>query len=115
MIPLDSVFMLSENAEVNEYFIDSLIKCNFSKIPIYSNVKSNVVGFIKVKNLLSIDMTKKGTTLKEAKVINPAVQIKQNSTLLDAIDILKTKKINFAIVLNDGGQFKGIITLKQIF
>lgn len=53
--------------------------------------------------------------LKEGKVINHAVEIKQNCTLLESIDTLKSKKINFALVMNDAGQCKGIVTLKQIF
>ena len=43
------------------------------------------------------------------------MQIKDTQTLLDAIDILKNKKINLAVVINEAGKCKGIITLKQIF
>jgi len=41
--------------------------------------------------------------------------MKQKTNLLDAIDILKNKRINFAIIVNDSGKCKGIVTLKQIF
>ena len=70
------------------------------------------MGFIKVKNLLTADMN---TKLNQIKVINNVVQIEQKSTLLDAIDTLKSKRINFGVVINDGGHCKGIVTLKQIF
>ena len=41
--------------------------------------------------------------------------MKQNISLFDAIDQLKTKKINFAVVISESGKCQGIITLKQIF
>lgn len=54
-------------------------------------------------------------SLRQGKAINEAVFINSKETLLDAIDILKSKKINFAIVINDSKKCQGIITLKQIF
>lgn len=67
-----------------------------------------------MKNLF--EMVNSGKiTLQENKIIAPVVEIGEKKTLLDAIDILKTKKINFAIVTNDKGVCKGIVTLKQIF
>ena len=43
------------------------------------------------------------------------MEINKNENLLDSIDFLKGKKINFAIVVNDARRCVGIITLKQIF
>lgn len=114
MIPLDSVYMVSEASIVNENFVDDLVKCNFSKVPVFSYNRTTVVGFIKVKNLLGVDISQ-NSQLQDTHIINAAVQIKQNCTLLDAIDILKSKKINFAVVINEAGICKGIVTLKQIF
>lgn len=54
-------------------------------------------------------------SLREGNVINNPVYIDINQTLLDTIDILKSKRINFGIVIKDGKSCVGIITLKQIF
>ena len=41
--------------------------------------------------------------------------MKPKTNLLDAIDMLKNKKINFAIIINELNKCQGIVTLKQIF
>ena len=41
--------------------------------------------------------------------------MKPKVNLLDAIDVLKTKRINFAIIVNEFNKCQGIVTLKQIF
>lgn len=48
-------------------------------------------------------------------MITKVLTIKEADNLLDAIDKLKTEKINFGIVTNENGKCRGIITLKQIF
>lgn len=73
-----------------------------------------MIGFIKAKNLLEFNINE-AKSLEEGHVINKAVEIKQNISLLEAIDVLKSKKINFAIVMNEAGKCQGIVTLKQIF
>ena len=52
MIPLDKVFMVENNAKIDENLIKYMIEQNYSKIPIYENKKDNIIGFIKSKNLL---------------------------------------------------------------
>lgn len=52
MIPLDKVFMVENNAKIDENLIKYMIEQNYSKIPIYENTKDNIIGFIKSKNLL---------------------------------------------------------------
>ena len=41
--------------------------------------------------------------------------MRPKANLLEAIDKLKTKRINFAIVVNEADKCLGIVTLKQIF
>lgn len=69
---------------------------------------------MKTKNFIQFDISNP-ITIKESNIITPAVQINQKENLLDSIDILKSKKINFAVVVNDAKKCVGIITLKQIF
>ena len=61
--------------------MNSLEKVNYSKIPVYSTLKTNIVGFIKVKNLLSFDISKKAK-LKDGNVITQILKINEKATLL---------------------------------
>lgn len=54
-------------------------------------------------------------TLKSSGIVQPIAKLNENLTLLDAIDQLKEKNINFAIVYDDNNKATGMITLKKIF
>ena len=46
----------------------------------------------------------------------PVQKLNENLTLLDAIDQLKKKQVNFALVIDEeSGKATGMITLKKIF
>lgn len=115
MIKLKDVFCVNQEQIVNEQFIDELEKVNFSKIPIYKNIKDNVIGFIKVKNLLCLNLNQ-NKKLKDSEIITEITKINESATLLEAIDLLKSNKTNFAAVIHqETKKCSGIITLKQIF
>jgi len=70
---------------------------------------------VKVKNLVVFSLSE-GKKLKDGNIITPIVQINEGSTLLEAIDIFRTNKTNFAAVVHhETKKCMGIITLKQIF
>lgn len=116
MISLDNVFMVSEDSIVDHDFLIHLQKYNYAKVPVYSKYRSNIVGFIKLKNLLVFKFTT-NKSLKASGIIVPIQRLNENLTLLDAIDQLKKKHVNFAVVTDEQNSTKatGMITLKKIF
>ena len=115
MIPIDSVFMINQDRQVDANLLEELEKHNYSKVPVYSKDRRNVVGFIKLKKLLVF----KGSPdkkLKDSNVVQPISKLNENMTLLDAVDQLKAKNINFAMVYDENNtKATGMITLKKIF
>ena len=89
-------------------------KLNYSKIPVYQGTKTNVIGFIKVKNLLKLNLNTP-KKIKDSEILCEIIKVNENNNLLSIIDTLKSKKINFAAVVGEEGKCKGIITLRQIF
>lgn len=61
--------------------MENLEKVNFSKIPIYGNNPENIVGYLKVKNLISLNL-EDNIKLKDGNVITPIIQMTENLTLL---------------------------------
>ena len=115
MISFDSIFMVNEDSLVDEEFLNSLQKYNYSKVPVYSKYRSNIVGFIKLKNLLVFKFTS-NKNLKASGIILPVQRLNENLTLLDAIDQLKKKHVNFGVVIDEQtNKATGMITLKKIF
>lgn len=91
-----------------------MLKFNFSKVPVFAKERSCVVGYVKAKNLLNFNI-KEPKSIKDGGPIPECVKILATESLLNAIDQLRNKKINFAAVVNEAGACQGIITLKQIF
>lgn len=75
----------------------NLQKYNFSKVPVYSKYRSNIIGYIKIKNLIIFKFSA-NKILKSAGIIIPITKLNENLTLLDAIDQLRIKNETLAIV-----------------
>lgn len=115
MISLDNIFMVNEESVVDQDFLIHLQKYNYSKVPVYSKFRSNIVGFIKLKNLLAFKFTA-NKSLKASGVVLPIQRLNEELTLLDAVDQLKKKYVNLGVVVGeDSAKATGMITLKKIF
>ena len=73
------------------------------------------MGYIKLKNLLAFKFSQH-KSLNASGIVLHTIRLNENLTLLDAIDQLKQKRVNFAIVVEEGtDRATGMITLKKIF
>lgn len=115
MIPIDSVFMINQDRKVDASLLEEIEVHNFSKVPVYEKTRRNVVGFIKLKKLLIFKETP-NKALKDSSIVQAITKLNEEMTLLDAVDQLKEKNINFAMVYDQNNtKATGMITLKKIF
>lgn len=54
--PLDEIFMISEESDLDKKLIQTILKKGFSRIPVFRGDRENIVGMIMVKNLLDVDL-----------------------------------------------------------
>lgn len=59
MKPLDDVFMISYDAELDKVLLQTILKKGFSRIPVFMGDRTNILGMIMVKSLLEIDLSNK--------------------------------------------------------
>jgi CBS domain containing-hemolysin-like protein len=59
MKPLDDVFMISYEAELDKALLQTILKKGFSRIPVFMGDRANILGMIMVKSLLEVDLTNK--------------------------------------------------------
>ncbi len=88
MILLENIYMINEERKFDATMLKELEEHNYSKVPVYSKHRHNIVGYIKLKNLLVFKF-KELTSLKNSGIIQPIAKLNENLTLLDAIDQLK--------------------------
>eukprot|EP00760_Papus_ankaliazontas_P039759 PhM_4_TR9773/c1_g1_i1/m.99571/K16302/CNNM; metal transporter CNNM len=59
LTPLEEVFMLERETRLTEDVVTKIWETGHSRIPIYSGVRTNVVGILYVKDLLFLDLEEK--------------------------------------------------------
>jgi len=105
---IEKVFMISNNAVIDQDMIKRISKSGFSKIPVYKNHdRNNVVGILKVKSLLGYEKFL-GKTLEECQLplIIPVIVAKDTS-MLEMLMLFQEKKTSIAVVSDESVKDKG--------
>ena len=108
MVHIENVVSVSKDATVEE-LIRAIINTGYSRIPIYSEEPSNIIGVVKATDLLIEDSAKKAVD-----VMRPSYLVKENELLEDVLKKMQRDRINFAIVSDLQGKLVGVITLEDI-
>ena len=113
MTEADQVVMCDENQRLNDDFFIEINGSGFSRIPVFSGNRNNIVGILYVKDLLieHEDISVKDT---EEAFEKGYLRVK-GGELLDSVlaKMLKPKQ-HMAIVKNQNNQFIGVISLEDI-
>lgn len=93
--------------------IIQLIKSKgFSRIPIYDGSPDNIIGFLHAKQLLTCSSDTKLPPLRE--LLNPPFFVRENDKLVSLLLEFQTQKRHMAIVTDEFGSIRGLVTLEDI-
>ncbi|MEW6289657.1 MAG: hemolysin family protein [Thermodesulfobacteriota bacterium] len=93
--------------------IIQLIKSKgFSRIPIYDGSPDNIVGFLHAKQLLTCSCDTQLPPLRE--LLNPPFFVRENDKLVSLLLEFQTQKRHMAIVTDEFGSIRGLVTLEDI-
>lgn len=110
MIPLPQVKALPLTATLNTA-IEFCKQYNFSYIPLYKDNPTNLIGVVRVKDLLSEN---KDYSLPISKFMIEPLFIPENIQAYEALAIMQNSNQDFAIVVDEYGLTTGIITLEDL-
>jgi metal transporter CNNM len=113
MTEAENVVQFDENQRLNDEFFNEVTEQGFSRLPIYSGEKGNIVGMLYVKDLLTED---DDISIKQTEdAFNRKFLVVRPDELLDAVlaKILKRRQ-HLAIVKSKNDQFLGVISLEDI-
>ncbi len=113
MTPADQVVMYDENQRLTHAFFDEITEHGFSRVPIYSGRRDNIVGMLYVKDLLAED---DHISIKETEDAFDHTFLRVGSAdLLDSVlaRMLKAKQ-HLAVVSTKKNDFLGVISLEDI-
>jgi len=92
--------------------ISTVVEYGYSRIPVYSENIDNIKGILYIKDLLP--HFKKTDSFKWQTLIRPPYYVPDNKKIDDLLKEFQTKKIHMAIVVDEYGGTRGIVTLEDI-
>ena len=89
----------------------------YTRIPVFSGTQDNIIGILHAKELFrflqrNMFQDTKSIALKDI-LIDPYFA-PETTPILDQLEIFRGRKEHFAIVVNEYGDFRGIVTLEDI-
>ena len=85
----------------------------FTRIPVYSENQDHIVGIIHAKDLLRY-CAQATAPLLAGELVNPAFFVPENQKIIDLLRNFKAKKMHMAIVTDEFGSVRGLITLEDV-
>lgn len=110
MIPRIDMAAVDEDADYEEVL--ALFKeCMYTRIPVYSGDKDNVVGMINIKDFILVEDKE---NFKIADIIRQAYYTYEFKKTADLLMEMREKCANVSFVLNEYGATAGMITLEDL-
>jgi len=113
MTKADQVVMYDENQRLNHNFFTEVNEAGYSRLPIYSGNRNNVIGILYVKDLLVEDEDISIKQTEEA-LDRDCLQVKGGELLDSVLGRMLKSKQHIALVRNRKGKFLGVIALEDI-
>ena len=89
------------------------LKNQYSRMPVYSKSKDNIVGILNQKDFFSALVGKSKVNLQD--MITPAIFVSKNTKINDVMKLMQREKKHMAIVSDEYGGTSGIVTMEDCF
>lgn len=99
-----------------EKIIEKVKDCPFSRIPIYKDKLENIVGILRVRELLREAFEKKDNidSIKIEEIMTKPWFIPESTNLKQQLQLFRARREHFAFVVDEYGVLQGIVTLEDI-
>jgi Mg2+/Co2+ transporter CorB len=96
--------------------VEQVLESPFTRIPLFKDDSDNIIGIINAKALLRAVRAHKGdiSELNISEIVAKPWFIPENTDLLDQLHAFRNRREHFAVVVDEYGSFKGIVTLEDI-
>jgi len=111
MIPISNTFCVNINDNINQ-ILKATAEEGHTRMPVYKDDKTNIVGIIHGKDLVNLWINKKLFVLQD--LMRDPYFVNENKKIADLLAQFKNGKIHMAIVKNNEGLITGMITLEDV-
>lgn len=107
---------LIDGGEPPAEIVATALKSGYTRIPVWKDKPDNIVGVLHAKDLF-VELQKHGgdaTKLDIADILSPAWFVPDTRAIPDQLNAFLRRKTHFAIVVDEYGELRGLITLEDI-
>ncbi len=111
-----TVSMINADDKV-EHILRYVLNSPHTRHPVFSGQSDNIVGVLHVKDLLrAVGEAETGMTTPEIvqNIASDAYFIPETTLLFDQLQAFRSRREHFAVVVDEYGDFRGIVTLEDI-
>ncbi|MBN8827843.1 MAG: HlyC/CorC family transporter [Sphingobacteriia bacterium] len=112
MIPRSDIVALSVDSNKDD-IIKSFIKHNHSRMPIFEKDLDNVIGFVHIKDLLTLFLTDE-SNFNLKKIIREIIFVVPTMNIIDLLVKMRSARVHMALVLDEYGGIDGLITIDDL-
>ena len=94
--------------------IDKIMGHSFSRIPVYEDVPHNIVGVLYAKDVYEWALREGIEHIEVKKLMKPVYYVPETKTVATLFRELQETKNHIAVVLDEYGDFQGIVTVDDI-
>jgi len=113
MTPKDKVKMFEEQRRLSDSFFEEVTELGFSRYPIYSGKRENIIGILFTKELLTEEDCIAIKDTQEA-LESKYLIVRPGEKLDTVLACMLKQKLHMGIVMNKKEIFQGVITLEDI-
>lgn len=86
----------------------------FTRIPVYEQNFDNIIGILHAKDLLLLAIGSEARQPTLAELIKPPYFVAEKKRIVDLLRDFQTKKVHMAIVTDEFGSVRGLVTLEDV-
>lgn len=96
--------------------MDRMMKCPYSRLPVYRGTPDNIVGVVHTKWLMRELKAARGdvSRINLEQIAGDPWFIPDTTTLYDQLQAFRDRGEHFAFIVDEYGSFKGVVTLEDI-
>jgi CBS domain containing-hemolysin-like protein len=113
MTPAAEVVSFDEASPMSE-LIEIVIECGFTRIPVYRENPDRIVGAVHAKDLLRLCAGPQNGVVNFQEYLRPVYLIPEDKPIVDLLREFQKKKIHIAMVTDEFGTMRGLVTLEDI-
>ncbi len=114
MTPKSVIDTIKRSEVLGPLVLDDLHKTGHSRFPVVDEDIDHIVGILYVRDVLTLDTTKKHTSKVESAMSTRVYYIREDHTLAQALSAFLSTHHHMFIVINEFRETVGIVTLEDI-